>query len=151
MNKVYKHKSLAPDEYLGWVDETGRVYESRFGPDKLIGRVNIADGKIFESRLGPDRQIGQVDLKNGKVYLSKLGPDEYLGAVHGDGKLYAHVSLGGDDYLGKVADMVSYAHGGAAFLLLIQPAYDEEEVEAAKRAGAIDPGEAEAGAAPAPA
>jgi hypothetical protein len=74
MNEVYRHKTLAPDEFLGHVEANGKVYESRFGPDRYIGRVDIGDGTIYESRLGPDKPIGRVELDSGKVYLSKLGP-----------------------------------------------------------------------------
>ncbi len=133
MNKVYRHKALAPDDYLGWVNEEGKVYESRFGPDRYIGRVDIGNGRIYESRLGPDQLIGHVELDTGKVYINKLGPDEYLGKVNPDGSLYHHKRLAPDNYLGKVKDMVSLGHGGAAFLLLIMPVYDEEAEEASKR------------------
>jgi len=160
MNKVYRHKPIAPDDYLGHVNERGQVYASRRGPDQLVGRVELETGKIYESRLGPDRYIGRVDANSGKVYLSQLGPDEYLGRVHRDGKLTLHIPLGADEYLGKVVDMTSLAHGGAAFLLLVQPVLDagqvkkeeKEQQEQARRDFKKDPGTApDAGSSPAPA
>jgi hypothetical protein len=126
MNKVYKHRPRARDELLGRVGANGRVYESRLSPDKYVGRVELESGKIFESRFGPDKHIGRVDISSGKVYLKKLGPDEYLGRVEKDGKLYLHRSLARDEYLGRVTDMVSVAHGGGAFLLLLIPEIDRE-------------------------
>jgi hypothetical protein len=147
LNKVYKHLPLARDEYLGRVNSDGKVYEARFGPDKYVGRVEIDTGKIYEARHGPDKQIGRVALDSGKVFLSRLGPDEYFGKVNGDGKIYLHNRMATDDYLGKVVDMTSFAHGGGAFLLLVQPAYDEEarkEAEAEKNLGETDAGEAAA-------
>jgi hypothetical protein len=60
-----------------------------------------------------------------------LGPDEYLGRVHDDGKLYHHKQLAPDDYLGKVDEMISNDYGGAAFLLLVLPAVEEEADQAA--------------------
>jgi hypothetical protein len=131
MNKVYLHKHLAPDDYLGRIDAEGKVYASRFGPDKFIGRVDIRTGKIYEARMGPDNYIGRVDSQSGKVYRAKLGPDEYLGRVHDDGKLYHHKQLAPDDYLGKVDEMISNDYGGAAFLLLVLPAVEEEADQAA--------------------
>jgi hypothetical protein len=147
MNKVYRHHSFARDEYLGRVADDGRVYDSRPGPDRYIGRVELEDGKIYESRLGPDQHIGHVEVKSGKVYLDKLGPDEYLGRVTEDGKLYRHNPVAPDEYLGKVTEMVSVVHGGAAFLLLVVPAYDQEKE--ANEASEPSGNEAETGGAPA--
>ena len=133
MNKVYRHKPLAADEYLGHVAFDGKVYETRFGPDKHVGWVELDTGKIYESRFGPDRYIGQVQLDSGKVYRHKpMAADEYLGSVDGDGKFFRHRPLAADEYLGQVVEMTSYAHGGAAFLLLIWPMV-EEEMEARER------------------
>lgn len=154
MNKVYLHQRLAKDTYLGRIDEDGRVYESRLGPDKYVGRVEPDGGKIYESRLGPDKYIGRVDPDNGKVYLAKLGPDEYLGKVTPEGKLYLHKSLASDEYIGQVTDMVSLTHGGAAFLLLVRPAYDESKADAKaenEEKTAPDADDAAAGEAAAPA
>ncbi len=138
MNKVYKHKPMASDEYLGQVDIEGKVYESRFGPDHYIGRVDLYEGKIYESRFGPDSYIGRVDVRSGEVYLSKPGLDEYVGKVMKDGKLYFHKRLAPDQYLGKVTEMVSVHHGAAAFLLLILPEFKEDlkatEAETAQKA-----------------
>ena len=142
MNKVYRHQALAPDQELGHIAADGRAYQRRPGPDLYVGRVELETGKIFESRLGPDNKIGHVDLGNGRVYLDRLGPDKYLGQVRDDGKLYLHRPRAGDEYLGKVEEMSSLAHGGAAFLLLVQPAHAEE----AERAQALD--EDELGPAP---
>lgn len=147
MNKVYRHRPAANDEYLGWVDEEGRVYETRLGPDKYIGRVEPGSGKIYEARLGPDKYIGRVNGKSGKIYLAKLGPDIYIGRVQTDGKLFHHHNLAADEYLGKVIEMTSRIHGGAAFLLLIQPAYDE----AAVKEDEPETGDADVGQATAPA
>ncbi len=124
-SRVYLHKPAAPDLLLGRVDPDGKVYESRFGPDKHIGRVEIDSGKIYESRLGPDKYLGRVELASGKIYRARLGPDEYLGRVNGDGEFHRHKPLAPDQYLGKMTEMASYAHGGAAFLLLVLPAWDE--------------------------
>lgn len=126
MNKVYRHRQFANDEFLGRVDQDGRVYESRLGPDKYVGRVDLEDGKIYEARVGPDKYIGRVDAETGKIYLPRFGPDEYLGRVEKDGKLYAHRTLAPDTYLGRVEKMTSLVHGGGAYLLLIVPAYDQE-------------------------
>lgn len=147
MNKVYRHHAFARDEYLGRIAEDGRVYDSRVGPDRYIGRVELENGKIYESRLGPDQLIGRVEAKSGKVYLEKLGPDEYLGRVIEDGKLYRHKPVAPDEYLGKVTEMVSVVHGGAAFLLLVVPAYEQEKGE--KEAFEPSGNEAETGGAPA--
>ncbi len=131
-SKVFRHKPLAADELLGRVEPDGRLYESRFGPDKYIGRVEIDSGKIYEARLGPDKYIGRVELDSGKVFRAKVGPDEYLGRVNGDGEFHRHKSLAADQYIGKLTEMASYAHGGAAFLVLALPAWDETEAGAAE-------------------
>lgn len=131
-SKVFRHKPLAADELLGRVEPDGRLYESRFGPDKYIGRVEIDNGKVYESRLGPDKYMGRVELDSGKVFRAKVGPDEYLGRVSGEGEFHRHRSLAGDQYIGKLTEMASYAHGGAAFLLLALPAWDEAQAGAAE-------------------
>jgi len=125
---------MASDEYLGRVEPDGRVYESRFGPDRYVGRVEVESGRIYESRLGPDRYIGRVDLENGKVYHARMGPDEYLGKVHKNGRCYLHKPMSRDLYMGKIAEMLSFAHGGAAFMLLILPVIEEVQEEMEKKA-----------------
>ncbi len=124
---VYLQKPLAPDERLGRIDPSGKVYESRFGPDKYVGWVDVDTGKIYEARLGPDHYLGRIDLGSGKVFLHKpLALDEYLGRVDPDGNFFHHRPLAKDDYIGKLTEMATYAHGGAAFLLLVWPAFEKE-------------------------
>jgi len=131
-NKVYWHRSLASDELLGRVDQEGKVYETRFGPDKYVGRVDFMNGRIYEARIGPDNYIGRVDLQDGKIYLAVLGPDEYQGRIETDGRIFYHRPLAHDPYIGKVVEMGSIAHGGAAFLLLVLPKLQEEAEEQAR-------------------
>lgn len=136
-SKVFRHKALALDELLGRVEPDGRVYESRLGPDKFIGRVEIDNGKVYESRLGPDRYVGRVELDTGKVYRARVGPDEYLGRVNGEGQFHCHRPLGPDAYIGKLTEMASYAHGAAAFILLALPAW--EAAQAAEPEPPVEP------------
>jgi hypothetical protein len=124
-SKVFRHKPLAADELLGRVEPDGRLFESRFGPDKLIGRVETDSGKIYETRLGPDKYVGRVELDSGKVFRARTGPDQYLGRVNGDGEFHLHRAVATDVYIGKLTEMASYAHGGAALLLLALPAWEE--------------------------
>lgn len=128
MSTVYLHKAGRPDDELGQVKMNGKVYRSKFGPDPQVGHVDTDSGKIFRRRIGPDEYIGRVDLHNGKVYRHvPLGADEYLGEVHADGRMYRQASLAADDYMGRMPDFISYAHSGAAFLLLVLPAYEAAE------------------------
>lgn len=129
MSKVFRHIPLSPDSQLGRVEADGRVFETRFGPDKPVGRVDVDSGRIYATRIGPDKPVGRVDLDSGKVYRSKLGPDEYLGRVDADGKFYRHEPLALDEYLGRLVDMPTLAHGGAALMLLALPAWEELEAE----------------------
>ena len=71
MNNVFLHKAFAPDDRIGHVDEQGRVFETRFGPDKIVGRVDLRSGKIYESRSGKDEYLGKIDPTTGKIYLEK--------------------------------------------------------------------------------
>ena len=121
MTKAYRHKPLAPDEYLGWVNENGSVFDAQSGTDLLIGHVDLNDGKIYKTRLRPDKYYGRVDLENGKVFLARLNADEYIGKVHKNGRCYQESGSGRGHYLGKVKEMASFGHGGAAFILLIFP------------------------------
>ncbi len=127
MSNVYKQHPLAPDELLGRVEPDGKVYESRFGPDKYVGCVELESGKIFEARLGPDKYVGRVQLDTGKVFRHRpLALDDYLGRVHDDGRFFRHKPFAPDEYLGKITEMASHAHGGAAFLLLIWPVVEQQ-------------------------
>lgn len=125
MNKAYLHRELSRDTYLGHVDQVGKVYETRLGPDKLIGRVDPDTGKIYETRLGPDRYVGRLDGATGKLFRAEPGLDEYLGKIEADGALMLHKRLAPDQYIGRVADMYALPHAAAAFLLLVLPAYQE--------------------------
>jgi hypothetical protein len=137
--KVFRHKAVAPDELLGRVEPDGKVYESRFGPDQFVGRVETDTGRIFEARLGPDKQVGRVELDTGRVYLTRVGPDEYVGRVDGDGRFHRHRPMAPDTYIGKMTEMPGYAQGGAGFLLLALPAWLEvENAQAAARQAEID-------------
>jgi hypothetical protein len=134
MNKVYRHKPLAPDEYIGRVDENGKVFQRRLGPGRMVGYVDLENGKVYEKRLGSKKNLGRVDLESGEVFLSKFGPDEYIGKVQRDGKCYYHKSLAKDDYVGKITEMTSLAHGGAGYLLLILPKIEHVQERATQRA-----------------
>lgn len=150
MNRVYRRRSETQDDYLGYVSEEGKVYENRLDAEKYIGRVQLESGKIYAFREGKDRHIGHVELDSGKIYLARLGPDENVGVVHGNGKLYFHRFLASDHYLGRVEEMTSLAHGGAAFLLLVQPAYQNAKAHKKESQSDLDLGD-ETGPATAPA
>ena len=125
MSKVYFHRLLLPDKLLGRVERNGKVYLTDVGPDDYIGRVDMDNGKIYQSQPGLDQYIGRIDLDDGKVYRHvAAGPDDYLGHVEQDGKMYRHDFLAPDDYMGKIVEFSSIAQAGAAFMLLVMPAYD---------------------------
>jgi len=89
--------------------------------------VDLDNGEIYKSKPGPDEYIGRVKLDNGKVYRHvPAGRDDYLGHVEPDGKMYQHEFLGPDDYMGNIKDHVSFVYAGAAFMLLVLPAYEEQ-------------------------
>jgi hypothetical protein len=122
MSKVFLHQAGKPDRLLGHISEDGRVIRSVPGPDDEIGHVDLATGKIYARKLGPDEYLGRVDLENGKVYRHvALGSDEYLGRAAENGRMYRHVPAAADDYIGSLPGAPSYAHSGAAFLLLVLP------------------------------
>lgn len=121
-SRAYLHRALAPDPQVGFVDFDGKVYETRLGPDKYIGWVELSTGKVFETRLGPDHYIGRVDLSNGNIFRHLAGaPDEYIADVDHDGNIFIHKSLAPDPYVGNITPMPGYAQAGAAFLLLLEP------------------------------
>lgn len=129
MKKVYKHKSLAPDVYLGRVEDDGKIYRNVDGPrkpDHYIGRVDMQTGKVYSAETAPETLVGHVELDSGKVYLTRLNQTDYIGRVNEKGRIYHHKRMAFDQYLGKIKDMMSYAYGGAAFLLLILPVFEAE-------------------------
>lgn len=129
MSKVYRHVVLGADEYLGRVDPDGKVYDGHFDPERFVGHADLETGKVYDSRLGNVHEIGKVNLENGKVYHLSQKKEDYLGKVEGNGKCFWHKKLVPDVYMGKVEDLKSYAHGGAAFLLLILPLIEEARTD----------------------
>lgn len=90
--------------------------------------MHLESGKVYAQRLGNDEYIGRVDMDSGKVWRDvAAGPDEYLGRVHGDGRMDYHVAGRTDEYIGRIAGDASLAHAGAAFLLLVWPAFVEHQ------------------------
>ena len=127
--KVYLRKSgIQHDHLLGRVEGNGRVYRTHLGPDDEIGHVRLDSGKVYAQRLGNDDYVGRVDLVNGKIWRDvTAGPDEYLGRVHEDGRMDYHVAGRADEYIGRIESGASLAQAGAAFLLLVWPAYAEHQ------------------------
>ncbi len=133
MSNVFLQKPLAPDTLLGRVESNGNVYATRFGPDKLVGRVELDTGKIYEAQFGPDKYVAHIELESGKLLRHKpLAADEYLGRVDSDGKFFRHKPLAADDYVGRIENMENYAVGGAALMLLVLPAIETNAEEKAK-------------------
>ena len=133
MSKVYLAAPHAPDRLLGHVKENGDVYRSDAGPDDKIGHVDLESGKVYSRRLGPDKKIGRVDLAGGRVHIAKAGPDKYIGRMQEDGAMHLDRSLAPDDYVGKMNPFISFAHSGAAMLLLVLPALEAQEGESDSR------------------
>ena len=129
MSKAYlQREGVAHDKLLGRVEDNGRVYRTYLGPDDEIGHVHLDSGKVYAQRIGNDEYIGRVDLDNGKVWRDvTAGPDEYLGRVHEDGRMDYHVAGRADEYIGRIAGDASLAQAGAAFLLLVWPAFAEHQ------------------------
>jgi hypothetical protein len=127
--KVYLQRpGILHDKLLGRVEDNGRVYRTYRGPDDEIGHVHLDSGKVYAQRLGNDEYIGRADLDDGKVWRDvTAGPDEYLGRVHEDGRMDYHVAGRADEYIGRIAAGASLAQAGAAFLLLVWPAYAEHQ------------------------
>jgi len=122
MSKVHLHRAGWPDKHLGNINENGDVYRADPGLDDRIGKVDLDTGKVYSRKFGPDKYIGRVELHSGKVYRHVLmGADEYLGWVDENGRMFLHDPLSPDDYIGNVHEPLSYAHAGAAFLLLVYP------------------------------
>ncbi len=95
--------------------------------DHLLGRAED-NGRVYRSYLGPDDEIGHVHLNSGKVYAQRLGNDEYIGRVDLDnGKIWRDVTAGPDEYIGRIESDASLAQAGAAFLLLVWPAFTEDQ------------------------
>ena len=131
---------LSPDIFLGHVDENGKVFEARTGPDRYVGRVALDSGKIYSARLGPEQHIAWVDLQTGKIYQPHQGPDEYLGRVRKNGQCYFHRSKGRDKYMGKIREMTSVAQGGAGFYFLLMPIFiDGQEKDEDNQEGVVAP------------
>ncbi len=127
MSKVFLHQAGRPDKLLGHVKNDGSIIRSEPGFDDEIGHVDVSSGKIYAKRLGLDDYLGRVDMDDGRIYRHvPAGSDEYLGKVLKDGAMYRHVPKASDDYIGKLQDSPSFAHAGAAFMMLVLPAVDDQ-------------------------
>lgn len=129
--KAYLQRSgIQHDKLLGRIEEDGRVYRTHLGPDDEIGHVHLESGRVYAQRLGKDNYVGRVDLRDGKVWRDVTArPDEYLGRVHADGRMDYHLAGRPDEYIGRIAEGASLAQAGAAFLLLVWPAFAEDQQE----------------------
>jgi hypothetical protein len=101
------------------VEEGGRVYRQRLGPDEYVGRVKT-NGRIYAHESGPDRYLGRVRA-SGTIYRHVLGgSDENVGRVEPSGKVYARQPGPAPDLLiGRVEGEPLVLAGGAAFFLLL--------------------------------
>ena len=85
----------------------------------LFGDVELESSALVE---------GDVVSVDGKVWRHvAAGADEYLGRVHEDGRMDYHVAGRVDEYIGRIAGDASLAQAGAAFLLLVWPAFAEHQ------------------------
>ena len=122
MSKVYLQRvGISHDKLLGRVEDNGRVYRTYLGPDDEIGHVHLDSGKVYAQRIGNDEYVGRVDLDNGKVWRDvTAGP-------HEDGRMDYHVAGRADEYIGRITADASLALAGAAFLLLVWPAFAKHQ------------------------
>lgn len=126
--KVYLQKNFAPDKMLGTVNEKGDVYREDLGFNDRIGHVDFNNGKVYRRRnAAPDVLLGHVDVDNGEIHLEvPMRPDKYVGSVTTKGHLHLHLAGQPDVKIGSVKKMESLVQGGAAFLLLVLPAFEQK-------------------------
>ena len=130
MKAYLRRPGVAHVQLLGRVEDNGRVYRTKLGPDDEIGHVHLDSGKVYAQRLGNDEYVGRVDLDDGRVWRDvTAGPDEYLGRVHEDGRMDYHLAGQPDEHIGRTDGEVSLAQAGGTFLLLVWPAYVEQQKE----------------------
>lgn len=126
MGEVFLHRSGMPDKKVGFVDHEGRICRSE-PKEEEIGRVDLRTGRVYITFLGQETNAGRVHLDKGTVFrYVKKGFDDYIGEVHADGKMYHHRPAWPDKYVGNMTDPVTVAAAGAALLLLVMPAIEEE-------------------------
>jgi hypothetical protein len=103
------------------------VYRQRFGPDEYLGRVQRS-GRIYAHVAGGrDRYLGRVE-RNGTIYRHVSGgPDLNVGRVEPNGKIYARrPGIAHDESIGRVEGEPLVRAGGAAFFLLLGGLAQEE-------------------------
>ena len=116
MAKIYQHRAMRGDKYIGKINKEGKVYREKFGPDEYIGRVDYESGKVYAHRRGKDDYLGSVN-EEGKIFGHKFGPDDYVASIDKDHKIYAHKAMARDDYLGRVDEMMHMVEAAAAWFL----------------------------------
>lgn len=128
MAKIYEHRAMRSDKYIGKVNKDGKVYREKFGPDEYVGRVDYESGKVYAHRVGRDDYLGSVN-EEGKIYGHKFGPDNYEASVDKDNKIYAHKAMARDDYVGHVDEMMHMVEAAAAWFLFFANETDESDSE----------------------
>ncbi len=121
MAKIYRHRTMRSDDYVGSIDKEGKVYREKFGPDEYVGRVDYESGKVYAHRTGLDDYLGSVN-DEGKIYGHQFGPDKYAATVNDEHKIYAQKTLARDDYVGRVEEMTHMVEAAAAWFLFFADA-----------------------------
>lgn len=86
--QIYQ-KNANGEQWLGRVDDRGRVYQQERGPDPYCGRVDMDSGKIFAGLPGQDECIGWVELNSGRIfYCSAKATTKCVGEIDGHGRIY---------------------------------------------------------------
>ncbi len=114
--KIYRDKALAPDKYVGRIDDRGKVLQVELGEDDYLGWIDYDKGNIYDNL---DNVIGRVE-KDGEVIRLLEEEEEEVGFVTDDGELYWYSKDADEEYFGKLKDMQDFSEGAAALLFFLE-------------------------------
>ena len=110
--KIYRDEALTPDNYVGRIDERGKVSRVELDKDDYLGWIDYEEGDIYDEH---DDIIGWVE-KDGEVIRLVDDEEEEIGFVTEEGELYWYDKNGEEEFFGKLKHMEDISEGAAALL-----------------------------------
>ncbi len=114
--KIYRDKALAPDKYVGRIDDRGKVFKVETGEDEYLGWIDYEEGDIYDTG---DAIIGWVE-KDGEVIRLIRDEEEEIGFVTEDGDVYWYSKKEEEEYFGNVKVMQDFSEGAVALLFFLE-------------------------------
>jgi len=114
--KIYRDKALAPDKYVGRIDDRGKIFRVEFGEDDYLGWIDYEEGEIFNTE---DAIIGWVE-EDGEIISFIDDEENEIGFVTEEGELYWYSEDAEEEYFGTIRGMEDISEGAAGLLFFLR-------------------------------